>query len=89
MVPYSFSHSDATYDVLFTRSDGRWFAALWRVGDKHARLLPLLHDEYAGCFSDNAIRSGFITLAEWLITSGRWAARELDQEHQELVSVPS
>ena len=81
MVPYSFSHSGATYDVLFTRADGEWFAALWRVGDKHARLLPSLHAELAGSFSDNAIRSGFITLAEWLIKSGRWA-RGLDDERQ-------
>ncbi|HEY7383857.1 MAG TPA: hypothetical protein VH743_09330 [Beijerinckiaceae bacterium] len=89
MVPYSFSHSGATYDLLFTRSDGRWFAALWRVGDKHARLLPSLQDEFGGRFSDNAIRSGFITLAEWLITSGRWAAREREQECQEFASLAS
>ena len=72
MVPYSFSHEGVTYDVLFTRADDQWFAALWRMGDKHARLLPSLHDEFAGRFSDDAIRSGFITLAEWLIKSGRW-----------------
>jgi hypothetical protein len=88
MVPYSFSHSGVTYDLLFTRSDGQWFAALWRTGDKHARLLPSLHDEFAARFSDDAIRSGFITLAEWLLKSGRWA-QEVEQERHELASVRS
>jgi hypothetical protein len=88
MVPYSFSHCGVTYDLLFTRADGQWFAALWPMGNKHARLLPSLHDEFAGRFSDDAIRAGFITLAEWLIKSGRWA-QEFEQDRRELASAPS
>jgi hypothetical protein len=73
MASHFFRHSSATYEVRFTWADEQWFATLHQNSDEPGRPLLSLTDELAGHLSDAAIRSGFVSVAEWLVTTGRWS----------------
>ena len=72
MLLHAFTRAHVTYEVRFTRMDGHWFASLHVAGERHSRpLLPWPDDIPAGV-SSQAIRAGYISSAEWLVTTGRW-----------------
>ncbi len=72
MLAHPFSHDGSDYEVSFSRMDGQWFAAVSRPSTGSRRVLPAFGDESLGPFSDDAIRAGYVGLAEWLIGSGDW-----------------
>ena len=75
MLAYAFTHDGAGYEVSFTRMDGQWFAGL-RRGHGPSRALPAFGDDSLGTFSDDAIRAGYIGLAEWLVRNDDWREEE-------------
>jgi hypothetical protein len=67
MLPHVFTHDGATYVVSFKRVDDQWRAALYQREDSSVReLIPFTAAEVAS-FSENAIRAGYIGVAEWLV----------------------
>ena len=72
MLPHSFSHGGAAYEVSFRRMDGQWFAVLCRDSDRSTWPLPPFTDDAVGPLSEHAIRAGYIGLSEWLVAEGRW-----------------
>ncbi len=73
MLAHAFSHDGAAFEVSFSRMDGQWFACLSRPGHGCGRALPAFGDDSLGSFSDEAIRAGYIGLAEWLVRTGDWS----------------
>jgi hypothetical protein len=73
MLAHAFSHDGAAYEVSFSRMDGQWFATVSRPGYASGRALPAYGDDSLGSFSDQAIRAGYIGLAEWLVRTGDWS----------------
>src|SRR5687768_7706781 len=63
---HTFSYDGATYMVSFRRNNNQLQAALYRRGDAAIRDLSRTPEELAG-FSEEAIRAGYIELAEWLV----------------------
>ena len=79
MLPHVFFHDGATYVVSFKRVDGDWHAALYcRDAASIKELTPIIAGELSG-FSDEAVRAGYIGVAEWLV-KGR-AVREAVERH--------
>ena len=76
MLAHAFTHDGAGYEVSFKRMDGQWFATI-RRGHGSSRALPAFGDDSLGPFSDDAIRAGYIGLAEWLVRNDDW--REDDE----------
>ncbi len=72
MLTHAFSHDGSDYEVSFNRMDGQWFAAVSRHGHGSGRALPAFGDDSLGSFSDDAVRAGYIGLAEWLVKTGDW-----------------
>jgi hypothetical protein len=67
MLPHVFSHDGATYVVSFKRVDDQWRAALYQREDSSVKeLIPFTAGEVAS-FSEDAIRAGYIGVAEWLV----------------------
>jgi hypothetical protein len=67
MLPHVFSHDGATYVVSFKRVDDQWRAALYQREDSSVKeLTPFTAGELSR-FSDEAIRAGYIGVAEWLV----------------------
>jgi hypothetical protein len=67
MLPHAFSHDSATYVVSFKPIGDQWRAALYKRDDGSVRELgPIAAEALAG-LSEQAIRAGFIGLAEWLV----------------------
>jgi hypothetical protein len=66
MLPHVFSHDGATYVVSFKLLDDQWRAALYqRENSSVKELIPFSRGELSG-FSQEAIRAGYIGVAEWL-----------------------
>ena len=80
MLAHGFSHDGAGYEVSFKRMDGQWFAAVSRHGDAASRALPAFGDTTVRPYSDEAIRAGYIGLAEWLVRSGDWRVMDMEPE---------
>jgi hypothetical protein len=74
MAPYRFRHSGYVYDVRFTFANDGWSATLSWEGEERERKLITLTDELARALCDAAVRNGFISVAEWLVKTGQWAA---------------
>jgi hypothetical protein len=72
MLSHAFSHDDAHYEVSFQRADGQWFGALQRHGHPSRRALPLFAEEIVCAFSEDAIRAGYVALAEWIVRERSW-----------------
>ena len=70
MLSHVFSHDGDAYEVSFQRMDGQWFAALRRQGDEVGQPLRAFAEDEVGAFSDQAIRVGYISLAQWLAKHG-------------------
>lgn len=70
MLPHAFSHQDTGYEVSFRRIDSQWFAALCRSGSPVSCSIKPFTAEQIGSFSDEAVRAGYIALAEWLVKQG-------------------
>jgi hypothetical protein len=67
MIPHVFFHAGATYVVAFKRVDDQWRAVLYRRDDSSIKeLTPFKAEELTG-FSEDAIRAGYIGVAEWLV----------------------
>ena len=73
MAPYRFRHSGHVYDVRCTWVADCWSLTLHRDGDASGRHLIAVTDELACELCDVAIRSGFISIAEWLVKTGQWS----------------
>jgi hypothetical protein len=71
MLAHAFTHDGAGYEVSFKRMDGQWFATV-RRGHGSRRALPAFGDDSLRPFSDDAIRAGYIGLAEWLVRNDDW-----------------
>jgi hypothetical protein len=67
MFPHSFTDNGATYMVSFRRSGDQLRVALYRREDATLRELPAFLPEEVALFSAEAIRAGYIGLAEWLV----------------------
>ncbi len=68
MLPYVFAYDGATYVVSFKRVEDQWRAALYRREDSSIReLSPYTPSPELPGFSEQAIRAGYIAVAEWLV----------------------
>jgi len=74
MLSHVFSHDGDAYEVSFQRMDGQWFAALGREGDEIGQPLRAFAEDEVGPLSDQAIRVGYISLAQWLAKHGNGPA---------------
>jgi hypothetical protein len=71
MAPHEFNHSGVAYEVRFQRADNQWFATLYVEGQEQGWPLLPSPDELSVQLSDDAIRVGFIAVAEWLVKTER------------------
>ena len=71
MAPHEFSFSGVAYEVRFQRADNQWFATLYVEGQEQGWPLLPSPDELSVRLSNEAIRVGFIAVAEWLVKTGR------------------
>jgi hypothetical protein len=71
MAPHEFTHSGVAYEVRFQRTENQWFASLHVKGQEHGWPLLPSPNELSVQLSDEAIRVGFIAVAEWLVKTGR------------------
>jgi hypothetical protein len=71
MAPHEFSHSGVAYEVRFQWGDNQWSAVLYAAGQEQGWPLLPSPDELSVKLSDEAIRVGFIAVAEWFVKTGR------------------
>jgi len=79
MLPHTFSDAGATYVVSFKWIEHRWRAALYKRDDGSVRELgPVAAEDLAG-LSEQAIRAGFIGLAQWLVKGEALQRAQVEQ----------
>jgi hypothetical protein len=84
---HSFAHAGVSYEVQFHTVDGACFAMLYIAGSQTARPLHPYPDEIPAGLSADAIRSGYATVAEWLVKCDRWPVREAIAQHSDEGSI--
>lgn len=83
MTPHGFSHAGVAYEVRFRRMDNQWFATLYVEGEEHGMPLLPSPNDISIQLSDEAVRVGFIAVAEWLVKTGpSGLARSTDERHE-------
>jgi hypothetical protein len=68
---HEFRHRGNTYHVCFEELDGQQFAAVYASEEIKRPLVPF-PDELPSGLSPQAIRRGYIAVAEWLVTNDKW-----------------
>ena len=77
MPAHSFTYAGLSYEVRFHRMDGQWLATLYVSGSNHGKPLLPAPDDIAASTSDASVRAGYIGVAKWLVTTGRWPDWEI------------
>ena len=72
---HEFRHRGNTYHVCFEELDGQQFAAVYASEDMKRALVPF-PDELPSGLSPQAIRKGYIAVAEWLVINDKWPGAE-------------
>jgi len=68
---HEFRHRGNTYHVCFEELDGQQFAAVYADEEVKRSLVPF-PDELPNGLSPQAIRKGYIAVAQWLVTNDKW-----------------
>ena len=67
-----FAHGGRLYEVRLQNRDGSQFATLNLAGSQCECALHPLPDKVPTGFSADAVQAAYITVAEWLVKTGRW-----------------
>ena len=72
---HDFRHRGITYEVCLEELDGQPFAAVYAPNGTKRPLMPFPEEIPSG-LSLQAIRKGYIAVAEWLVKNERWPDAE-------------
>ena len=72
---HDFRHRGSTYEVCLEELDGQRFAGVYGPNGTKRPLMPFPEEIPSG-LSPQAIRKGYIAVAEWLVKNDRWPDAE-------------